>query len=99
MCSSVPAPPLATTGTPTASLMRRVMTRSNPALVPSASMEFSTISPAPSATARLRPFERVQAGVLAAAVREHAPFVRRDFLGVNGDDDALAAEFLRAFAG
>src|SRR5271154_2635824 len=51
MCSSVPAPPLATTGTPTASLTRRVMTRSNPAFVPSASMEFKTISPAPSATA------------------------------------------------
>ena len=48
-----PAPPLATTGTPTDSLMRRVMTRSKPALVPSASMLFKTISPAPSDTARL----------------------------------------------
>jgi hypothetical protein len=46
----------------------------------------------------LGPFEGVEAGVLAAAVREHAPFVRRDFLGINGDDDALAAEFFRAFA-
>src|SRR5674476_659163 len=44
------------------------------------------------------PFERIQAGVLAAAVREHAPFVRRNFLRINGDDDALAAEFFRAFA-
>ena len=53
MCSRLPAPPLATTGTPTASLMRRVMTRSKPALVPSASMLLRTISPAPSDTARL----------------------------------------------
>ena len=45
MRSRLPAPPLATTGTPTASLMRRVMTRSNPAFVPSASMLFKTISP------------------------------------------------------
>src|SRR6185369_4808354 len=52
MCSSLPAPPLATTGTPTDSLMRRVMTRSNPAFVPSASMLFNTISPAPRDTAR-----------------------------------------------
>src|SRR6185369_16066281 len=52
MCSRLPAPPLATTGTPTASLIRRVMARSNPALVPSASMLLSTISPAPSETAR-----------------------------------------------
>ena len=52
MCSRLPAPPLATTGTPTASLIRRVITRSNPALVPSASMLLSTISPEPSDTAR-----------------------------------------------
>src|SRR6266704_2052905 len=52
ICSRLPAPPLATTGTPTASLIRRVMARSNPALVPSASMLLSTISPAPSETAR-----------------------------------------------
>ena len=51
MCSSLPAPPLATTGTPTVSLTRRVISRSKPAFVPSASMLFSTISPAPSATA------------------------------------------------
>ena len=53
MWSTVPAPPLATTGTPTDSLTRRVIMRSKPALVPSASMELSTISPAPRATARL----------------------------------------------
>src|ERR1035438_7053299 len=53
MCSKLPAPPLATTGTPTDSLMRRVMTKSNPAFVPSASMLLSTISPAPNDTARL----------------------------------------------
>src|ERR1039458_2358425 len=56
MCSKLPAPPLATTGTPTDSLTRRVMTKSNPAFVPSASMLFKTISPAPSDTARFAHF-------------------------------------------
>jgi hypothetical protein len=31
-------------------------------------------------------------------VRKHFPFVRRDFLAINRDDDALAAEFFRAGA-
>ena len=47
-CSGLPAPPLATTGIETASLTARVISRSYPFLVPSASMQVSTISPAPS---------------------------------------------------
>src|SRR5690606_28781764 len=39
-----------------------------------------------------RPFDRVQAGVLAAAVREDVPHARRDGLGVDRNDDALAAD-------
>jgi len=51
-CAEHPAPPEATTGTPTASATRRVIVSSNPARVPSASTEFTTISPAPSPSAR-----------------------------------------------
>src|ERR1017187_4437140 len=94
MCSSLPAPPLATTGTPTASLIRRVMTRSNPSFVPSASMLLRTISPAPSDTCPLGPIDRFPARRLAAAVREDLPPVRRHLPGVNGHHDALAAELL-----
>ena len=51
-CASVPAPPLAITGTVTAARTARISSRSKPAVVPSASIEFSRISPAPSCTAR-----------------------------------------------
>jgi hypothetical protein len=51
-CASAPAPPLAITGTLTAARTARISSRSKPAVVPSASMEFSRISPAPSCTAR-----------------------------------------------
>lgn len=44
------------------------------------------------------PFNGVEAGVFAAAVGEDAPFVRGDLFGINGDDDALAAEFFGALA-
>ena len=45
--SSVPTPPLAITGTPTASLTAAVSSRSKPSRVPSRSIEVSRISPAP----------------------------------------------------
>ena len=51
-CASVPAPPLAMTGTVTAARTARISSRSKPAVVPSASIEFSRISPAPSCTPR-----------------------------------------------
>ena len=51
-CASVPAPPLATTGTVTTARAARISSRSKPRVVPSASIEFSRISPAPSRTAR-----------------------------------------------
>src|SRR5438132_502666 len=46
-CSSLPTPPLAMTGTGTASLTARVSARSNPLFVPSRSMLVRRISPAP----------------------------------------------------
>ena len=46
----------------------------------------------------LGPFHGIQAGGLAAAVGENLPAIRRDFLRVNRDHDALAAELLRAGA-
>ena len=49
--ASVPAPPLAMTGTLTAARTARISSRSKPAVVPSASIEFSRISPAPRRTA------------------------------------------------
>ena len=39
------------------------------------------------------PFDDFEAGSLASAVRENLPSVRCNFLCVDGDDDALAAEF------
>jgi len=51
-CASVPAPPLAITGTVTAARTARISSRSKPKVVPSASIEFSRISPTPSCTAR-----------------------------------------------
>ncbi len=50
--ASVPAPPLAITGTVTTARTARISSRSKPAVVPSASIEFSRISPAPSSVAR-----------------------------------------------
>ncbi len=47
-----PAPPLAISGTSTAARTAPMSSRSNPAVVPSASMEFSRISPTPSRTPR-----------------------------------------------
>src|SRR6266568_2956966 len=49
--AACPAPPLAITGTSTTARTAVISGRSNPALVPSASIEFSRISPAPSSAA------------------------------------------------
>src|SRR5690554_5427916 len=46
-CSSAPAPPLAMSGTVLTSRIAWTSSRSNPCLVPSASMEFTRSSPAP----------------------------------------------------
>src|SRR5271157_1003590 len=51
-CSTVPAPPLAMTGTVTAARTALSIGRSKPALVPSKSIEFSRISPTPSSAPR-----------------------------------------------
>ena len=50
--TTAPAPPLAITGTVTAARTARSMAKSNPALVPSASIELSKISPTPSPAPR-----------------------------------------------
>ena len=50
-CSTVPAPPEAITGIPTASLTAAVNSQSKPARIPSESIEVSRISPAPRASA------------------------------------------------
>ena len=50
--ASEPAPPLAMTGTVTTARTARISSRSKPLVVPSVSIEFSRISPAPSSTAR-----------------------------------------------
>src|SRR3990172_2412422 len=52
-CSSLPTPPPAITGTPTASATARVSARSNPSRVPSRSILVSRISPAPASCMRL----------------------------------------------
>src|SRR6185437_8491437 len=51
-CSAAPAPPLAMTGTVTADRTACSISKSNPALVPSASIEFSRISPTPRSAPR-----------------------------------------------
>ena len=51
-CSTAPAPPLAITGTSTAARTAAIILRSNPARVPSASIELSRISPTPSSSPR-----------------------------------------------
>src|SRR5690606_12964409 len=51
-CSTAPAPPEAISGISTTARTAAISSRSNPALVPSASIELSRISPAPSAAPR-----------------------------------------------
>lgn len=46
----------------------------------------------------LRPFYRVDPCVLAAAMGENLPLSRHAHLGINGDNDALAAALLCGFA-
>ena len=90
----MPTPPEAITGTATASAIARVSGMSKPCFVPSRSIEVSRISPAPSSVTRLAQADGVDAGRTPAAVREYLEPVGRDGLRVDGDDDALAAEFL-----
>src|SRR3982751_5988592 len=71
MCWGDPAPPLATTGTLTASLTAAVISRSYPAVVPSAFITLRTISPAPRAPAP--PSRPAPAGRPPPAVDEPLP--------------------------
>jgi hypothetical protein len=43
-----------------------------------------------------RPFDRFESGGLAATLRKDFPTIGCDALGVDRDDNALAAEFLGA---
>ena len=65
----VPTPPLAITGTPTASDTARVSSRSKPSRVPSRSIDVSRISPAPRSST-----SRAQA-TASSAVGERPPCV------------------------
>src|ERR1035441_2325752 len=110
-CASVPAPPLAITGTVTTSRTARISSVSKPAVVPSASIEFSRISPAPSSVAQrvqrlppaagpgrpAGPADRVDAGADPAAVRGHLEAARRggSAPSVHGQHYALRPESLR----
>ena len=44
-----------------------------------------------------RPFDGVDAFIVAAAAREDVPFARRVTAGVDGEDDGLRAEFVAEF--
>ncbi len=72
--------------------MARVSSRSKPDRVPSRSIEVSRISPAPCALDLDGERHRVDAGGPAAAMGEDLPPAGRHALGVDGHDDALAAE-------
>ncbi len=69
----MPTPPLAITGTPTASRPPGSARGRSPSLVPSRSIDVSRISPAPSASASPGPRHRVDAGRRAAAVGGDLP--------------------------
>ena len=64
--------------------------QSKPARVPSRSIDVSRISPAPRASASTRPFDGVAIGGDLAASREDLEALAV-LLGVDGDDDRLAA--------
>ena len=103
MCSTVPAPPDAITGTFTASATARVMSRSYPDAVPSRSIEFTTISPGAEVLAAPDPVDRVETGGEPRAVDEHLVARRQtrpdaDVLHLCGEHDALAAEGFGALA-
>jgi len=97
-----PAPPLATTGTATrVRLTRRVIMRSKPCFVPSASMEFNTnLARAERPTARLAHSSASRPVSLRATGAKNTPHLsgRAIFLASIETNDALAAELLRAFA-
>src|SRR5690606_27669820 len=44
----------------------------------------------------LCPFDRIQPGIVATAMREHVPLARSNGLGVNRHNDALAADLARS---
>ena len=104
-CSTAPAPPLATTGTSTTARTAAISSRSKPALVPSASIELSRISPAPSSrTAPPTPPRRARPP--APAVRRHleaaraasgaAPRVDRQHQHLRAEPPGDLADQLRA---
>ena len=70
-CSSRPAPPLAMSGTCVTSRTARIISRSKPSRVPSASIELSRISPAPSSVARRAHSTASMPAERAAAVGGH----------------------------
>ena len=76
-CSTAPAPPLAITGMSTTARTASISSRSKPALVPSASIELSRISPAPSSATRRAHSIASSPALLAAAVRGDLPAARR----------------------
>src|SRR5277367_1562323 len=78
--SAEPAPPLAITGTVTADRTARSIGRSNPARVPSASMELSRISPTPNSAPR------------AAHSTASIPVPRRPPWVVTSQPDGVGAE-------
>ena len=86
------------TGTCTASATARVSAMSKPLFVPSRSIEVSRISPAPSSLTSRAYSHCVDPRCAAPAVGEDFPASLGCALGVNGDDDALRAEFFRRFA-
>ena len=81
-CSSVPTPPLAITGTSTASAIARVSSRSKPSRVPSRSIDVSRISPAPEPHGLAGPLDGVDARRRATAVEVDLPAVGR--IGADG---------------
>ena len=97
--ASSPAPPLAMMGTSTTARTARMSSRSKPALVPSASMELSRISPTPSSAPRAAHCHRVDPGAPPAPVRgdlepgwPSLPRAAVDPAGVHGQHHALRAE-------
>ena len=96
-CATVPAPPEAITGIPTASLTAAVSSQSKPARVPSESIEVNRISPAPRCSAsRAHSTTRRPIG-LAATLHVHLRIAHRVrgfrvAARVDGDDDSLRAE-------
>ena len=93
---SAPASPRrreAMTGMCVARETARVSAQSKPVCTPSVSMEVSRISPAPELFAARRPFDGVDAFVVAAAARVDVPVAGAMAPRVDGQDHGLRAEF------